>query len=373
MEYHQLLLMKMASASPGPSEEESIEPVALSLEEFKSLTSPRKYATRAKSITICFDKITAKGKDCSKEFKEALEEDSKSRDTPGSKWTLGRFEKFFPTFTIYDDLPLSPSKGVKKMSKEIKTEYKSLSKIYIDPTKNNFDVIMTELLEKDYNEATIRLFLNAFIKPIVQKHKLQLRLEETLDTSKAERVVPRNISDYTIYTSEGEILGCIEAKANCGLTKHYIQCMLQLISLRERSINTLFNILTDANKFIFVIYNTNDTFQFETHEIQMTKTKKTKRFKIYTVCNFDKLQEVVGIVDALIMAGKKNRKESAKDVAGISTALEKTKSKQREKSSEVKCNADEPSTSSSSSKRSTKEKGKKSLTPDKVKKSKSCF
>ena len=444
MENHQLLLMKMAPTSPRPSREESKEPVAQSLTYyFRSHTSPRKYATRTKPITICFGAIPAKGKGCSKEFKNALQKDLKEKtahhkkklktvrteqkelkkklekiskqadcteelkealkskiecnskileqesiktdlDIPGSKWTPDLFQKYLHTFKICYDLQLLPSKEVQigRMTKEIEDKYKSLGKIYIYPTEDKFESIMKDLLQKDYNEATIRLFLNAFIKPFAQKYDLQLRLEEILEKPGVKRVVPGNISDYTIYTSKGEILGCIEAKANCGLTEHYIQCMLQLISLRERSINTLFTILTDVNKFAFVIYNTDDTFQFETHEIHTTKKKKTKKFKMHDVCNFNGLQEVVGIVDASIKEGKDeirasihprrkgNRKENEQSLTGSSTACETTESKRREKSSKVESN--KPSTSSSS-KGSTKGKGKKSHTPDKVKKSKSCF
>ena len=271
------------------------------------------------------------------------EKDKTHLKTSGSEWKMDTFLPYVPFLDISYDLDLSESSDTDTTCEKIRKEYKRLGQVFAEPSKDdNFDAVLSDLKQKAYNETTITVFINAFMKHIALENEIKLRLQETLKVTR----LPPNVPDYTIYTGDGKILGCIEVKASHGLIRpSVVQTMLQLMSSRERASNTLFSILTDAYRFIFIQYNTDDKFQLETYKLFRSSGAKCKEHTIRTV---DDLRKVVGIVDALIKDGKAEietgirpqRKEkdqdSAKHVAGSSTGIRpQTKEKRQESAKDV--------------------------------------
>ena len=89
---------------------------------------------------------------------------------------------------------------------------------------------------------------------------MQLRLEDKVNV----KDLPNCIADYVVYNSEGEALGVIETKTGGKVkAESVIQCMLQLLALRTKAPHTLFGVVTDAVRYIFIVLTEDGTFEFE--------------------------------------------------------------------------------------------------------------
>ena len=75
---------------------------------------------------------------------------------------------------------------------------------------------------------------------------------------------PNCIADYVIYSRDGDILGAIETKnGGCLKAESVIQCMLQLLALRRKASHTLFGVITDGVRYVFIVLTADGTFEFE--------------------------------------------------------------------------------------------------------------
>ena len=231
--------------------------------------------------------------------------------TSGSNWSMKRFKKYIPPlriFTTKEELPKSSVSG-----EVLCCILSTLNRIVHVSKCNDKETLLNTLWEtiwetswkilstKAISEQQVRSFVDSFIIPIVQSNKMHLEWEENLDLKRGEEeFLPTSVTDYTIYTNKLKILGCIETKTSGTLSnRSVVQGMLQLISLREKAPNTLFNIITDACHFIFVLYKRDGTFQLETSTYSQIKcrVRKMKRWKDF--------EEVLAIVDALLKNGEK--------------------------------------------------------------------
>ena len=125
-----------------------------------------------------------------------------------------------------------------------------------------------------------------------------LRMEKKLNIEG----LPTSKPDYTIYSRKGEIIGCIETKATGKLLpKSVVQGMLQLISLQPRASNALFNIITNAFQFIFVLYKRDSTFQLQ---LESNISDGSGFCKILRTDEMEHIKEVAITVDAPLKKGQ---------------------------------------------------------------------
>ena len=210
----------------------------------------------------------------------------------GSEWSVDMFKKYEWSLKIYDNLHLRKSAEMGKIPKQIKDSYKGLMEVFEDdPTEPN---------PANLGEPLMRVFIDAFMIPIARRHRVILRSEVQLYTqSKGKHYdLPNSRADYVIFTRGGKVLGCIEAKDKGGLIqKSIVQCILQLISLREAASNTLFNIITDGFNFIFMKYMKNGDLKLD--------VTSNGECKIHTIQEeWGNVQDIAAIVDALIEDGR---------------------------------------------------------------------
>ena len=117
-----------------------------------------------------------------------------------------------------------------------------------------------------FREATTRVFIDTLITPTLLPLGMQVRLEEPLYKHKDKKnsTLPISKADYVIYSSDGKILGAIETKNGGYLTaESVIQCMLQLLALHRKAPHTLFGIITDGVRYVFIVLTKDGTFEFE--------------------------------------------------------------------------------------------------------------
>ena len=122
---------------------------------------------------------------------------------------------------------------------------------------------------------------------------MHVRLEEKLYNYKdGSPIMPNCIADYVIYSRDGEILGAIETKAGGYLkAESVIQCMLQLLALRRKAPHTLFGVVTDAVRYVFIVLTTEGTFKFE---------RNGAAVGCYDINSWEDLRRVAGIFNALL-------------------------------------------------------------------------
>ena len=151
--------------------------------------------------------------------------------------------------------------------RNIMDKYMELAWVYLgvttfhDLTWDDKEIcFLHQLVTSEYREATSRVFVDALITPILGENNLQVRLEEKL----YPKDLPNCIADYVIYNDQGEALGVIETKTGGRVrSESVIQCMLQLLALRTKAPHTLFGIVTDAVRYVFIVLTEDGTFEFE--------------------------------------------------------------------------------------------------------------
>ena len=90
-----------------------------------------------------------------------------------------------------------------------------------------------------------------------------------------------------------EILGAIETKAGGWLkAESVIQCMLQLLALRRKAPHTLFGVVTDAVRYVFIVLTEDGTFTFERTGAAVGC--------YYDINSWEDLRTVAGILNALL-------------------------------------------------------------------------
>ena len=159
--------------------------------------------------------------------------------------------------------------------RSIQINYLQLASVYLDGTVSpalEWDQELSFLkqhLFSEYREATSRVFIDALITPILRENNLQVRLEEKLYV----KDLPNCIADYVVYNGNGEALGVIETKTGGKVkAESVIQCMLQLLALRTKAPHTIFGVVTDAVRYIFVVLTDEGRFEFEKKGYRDVKT-----------------------------------------------------------------------------------------------------
>ena len=205
-------------------------------------------------------------------------------DSSSSTWKIDRFAKFIDALRIkyvqpyYHALteatpPLFPAYNIPDdLFSSIQQRYVELASVYLgaqvtQALEPGQDVsFLRELQNCEFREATTRVFVDALITPILLRYGLQVRLEEKLYKTNRDwnPTVPNSIADYVIYSRDGEILGAIETKnGGCLKAESVIQCMLQLLALRRKAPHTLFGVVTDGGRYVFIVLTEEGTFEFE--------------------------------------------------------------------------------------------------------------
>ena len=154
--------------------------------------------------------------------------------------------------------------------RNIMDKYMELAWVYLGvPTSHDVALddkeiwFLLHLVASEYHEATSRVFVDALITPILGENDLQVRLEEKL----YRRDLPNCIADYVVFNDQGEALGVIETKTGGKVrSESVIQCMLQLLALRTKAPHTLFGIVTDAVRYVFIALMEDGTFEFEQNQ-----------------------------------------------------------------------------------------------------------
>ena len=123
---------------------------------------------------------------------------------------------------------------------------------------------------------------------------MRARLEEKLYNYKdGSPTLPNCIANYVIYSRDGDILGAIETKAGGWLKAgSVIQCMLQLLALRRKAPHTLFGVVTDAVRYVFIVITPDGTFIFERTGAAVGC--------YYDINSWENLRTVAGIFNALL-------------------------------------------------------------------------
>ena len=226
-------------------------------------------------------------------------------DYPSSTWKVEHFQKYVKTLDIrlvppFQQVPAPRIGTIKYIPANgfvtIQQRYRELASVYLDvPTPCDEDVsFLKELKKLDFHEPTTRLFIDALITPILRGNNMQARLEEKLYNYKdGSPTLPNCIADYVIYSQTGENFGAIETKAGGWLkADSVIQCMLQLLALRRKAPHTLFGVVTDAVRYVFIVLTEDGTFTFE-------RTGAVVGC-YYDINSWDDLRTVAGIFNALL-------------------------------------------------------------------------
>ena len=226
-------------------------------------------------------------------------------DYPCSKWWVEHFQKYLKTLDIrfippFQQVPAQCVSTIKYIPTTdfaaIQQRYRELASVYLDvPTPCNEDVsFLKELQKQDFHETTTRLFIDALITPILRGNSMRARLEEKQYNYKdGSPTLPNCIADYVIYNRDWDILGAIETKAGGWLkAKSVIQCMLQLLALRRKASNSLFGVVTDAVRYVFIVLTADGSFTFERTGAAVGC--------YYDINSWEDLATVAGIFNALL-------------------------------------------------------------------------
>ena len=151
-------------------------------------------------------------------------------------------------------------------------------------------LFLQRLLIGEYGKGTSRAFIEALITAIAFENKMQLRPEEKLYV----KDLPNSIADYVIYNHKSEALGVVEAKTGGSLNADsLIQCMLQLLALHTKAPHTLFGVVTNAFRFVFVVLTEDGMFEFERDPYLLQKG-------YYDMSSWQDLKTVSGIFNGLL-------------------------------------------------------------------------
>ena len=232
------------------------------------------------------------------EFKAKLKLQLELKDlrTSGSKWTVPMFCRYLvtpPALNISYDLQLPRSPKLGEIGKNITDAYKQHAEIFED---HDVELIPSQLCQQSYGQQTARVFAIDFFTPILRRNQLILRTDQELYISRRgiRQKLPNSQANYVIFTRDRNPLGCFEVKDKGTLIKKSIvQGMLQLISLREKAPNTLFNIITDGFQFIFMTLDSNGTFHLEVTDKGKCRTHKIERW--------EDVEDIAAKVDALLI------------------------------------------------------------------------
>ena len=214
-------------------------------------------------------------------FIKNLDEIQKNKsdvDSSSSTWKTDRFEeyerylksRFVESYKTKLEQPSHHHYSIRFITDDIfsgiQQTYLQLAPVYLGVSVS--DVLelgqelsfLQQLVSSEYREAASRVFLDALITPILLENRMQVRLEEKLYV----KDLPNCIADYVVYNSKGEALGVIETKTGRKVkAESVIQCMLQLLALRTKAPHTLFGVVTDAVRYIFIVLTEDGTFEFE--------------------------------------------------------------------------------------------------------------
>ena len=245
---------------------------------------------------------------------EQLDRNKSNIESSSSTWKIDRFAKYFNTLKIqfvqpyYRALkeatpPHFPAYNVPDdLFSAIQQRYLELARVYLGTQVTQAlelgqDVsFLRELQNCEFREATTRVFVDALIPPILLRYGMQVRLEEKLYKTSRDwyPTVPHCIADYVIYSRDGEILGAIETKnGGCLKAESVIQCMLQLLALRRKTSHTLFGVVTDAVRYVFIVLTDDGTFEFE-------RDLDGHQGGSYDVNTWDDLRQIVGVLNWLL-------------------------------------------------------------------------
>ena len=245
---------------------------------------------------------------------DQLDRNKSDIEYSSSTWKIDRFAKYINTLKIQfvqpyykalkEATPLHfPAYNVPDdLFSLIQQRYLELDCVYLEAQATQAlelgqDVsFLRELQKCEFREATTRVFVDALITPILQRYRMQVRLEEKLykTTKDWNLTVPNCIADYVIYSRDGEILGAIETKTGgCLRAESVIQCMLQLLALRRKAPHTLFGVVTDAVQYVFIVLTEDGTFEFE-------RGPDGHQGGSYHVSTWSDLREIVGVFNWLL-------------------------------------------------------------------------
>ena len=245
---------------------------------------------------------------------EQLDRNKSDIESSSSTWKIDRFAKYINTLRInyvepyYHKLteaspPHFPAYNVPDdLFSSIQQRYVELARVYLAAQVTQAldlgqDVsFLRELQKSDFREATTRVFVDALITPILLRYRMQVRLEEKLYKTSRDwnPTIPNCIADYVIYSRDGDILGAIETKnGGCLKAESVIQCMLQLLALRRKAPHTLFGVITDGVRYVFIVLTADGTFEFEWN-------LHCRQGGSYDVNTWSDLRQIVGVLNWLL-------------------------------------------------------------------------
>ena len=197
-------------------------------------------------------------------------------------------------------------------------KFRKLSKEHIYPYKFRDDAVPYESLSNMFRfwhyETTVRIFIDALLKPIKQQNDLTVLVEEPLgretkcDDTKQKSSEKKLKPDYLIFYDH-KPLGVIEAKNARYLIRSSItQCMTQLLALhrKEKEVRKrtgpLFGIVTDALHFIFIKLTPDKQFVLERENYGKTPPglgPMTDEIKVHTANTWEDLYAITAIINGL--------------------------------------------------------------------------
>ena len=230
------------------------------------------------------------------------------------------FVEPYPTATLADDTFLL----IQKKYLELAVVYlgAQVKKLPIRPEQNVF--FLKDLQNYRYREAATRVFVDALITPILLRHGMQVRLaEELYKAEDKKKTLPNSIADYVIYSKTGKILGTIETKRGGALIgQSVIQCMLQLLASRRKAPHTLFGVVTDGARYVFIVLTQDGTFEFESDTIGQvgdtdgqdgdtdgqdgdTDGQDGCQGRSYDINTWEDLRQILGVLNFLLQRGER--------------------------------------------------------------------
>ena len=215
---------------------------------------------------------------------------------------------------------------------DMHSEFLQLAKKHIYPYRFSEDAVpfdfFRNLFKYRHFEATVRVFIDALLKPIKKQNELNICLEEPLgeETGKKKKKVKQKSKksdsqdktkdsekkiekpDYLIFYKDMP-LGVVETKNARYLTRDSItQCREQLLYLHEKEQEVkkrngpLFGVVTDALHFIFIKLTEDKQFQFEKEnygETSQSSETIISEIKVHTANTWKDLDDIAAIINGL--------------------------------------------------------------------------
>ena len=216
------------------------------------------------------------------------------------------FQKSKATLTILQTE--NPKVALSQNMADIHSEFLQLSKEHIYPYRFREDAVPFDFFRNLFKfwhfEATVRVFIDALLKPIKKENKLNVCLEEPLEDPEKNERKP----DYLIFYKDMP-LGVVETKNARYLIKNsIIQCMKQLLALHKKEQEVkkrngpLFGVVTDALHFIFIKLTEDKQFQFEKEdhgETSQSSETIIDEIKVHTANTWKDLDNIAAIINGL--------------------------------------------------------------------------